>query len=271
MIQVGYYFGMYDAGRGSADSPVPPELKKLGITTRHSAIELFRKRVGDGRSESTFQGSINGDIRYVSVAIRAGQDLRQDRIAAIGSSYGKGAGAVWRVVRKYMDLSHLNGAATNRHWDRNSIAPRVLMRDQDAASDIEFVPTDSDEREFIERQISYRRGQKQFREKLRMRYGGKCLVTGCEVFAVVEAAHIRSYLGPKDDNAQNGLLLRSDIHVLFDLDRIGIHPDTLEVELHPSLKDDPHYASLAGTTLRCGKGKRPSRTALQHRYERFQD
>jgi hypothetical protein len=66
--------------------------------------------------------------------------------------------------------------------------------DQPKASDGEaYVPQDVDYRWLVERQIKERRGQQDFRNALRKRYGGRCLVTGCKVLAVLEAAHIKPY------------------------------------------------------------------------------
>lgn len=91
-----------------------------------------------------------------------------------------------------------------------------------------YIPQDGDWREVVERQIRERRGQQHFRDILRERYGDRCLVTGCEVLAVLEAAHIKPYQGEADNHPENGLLLRSDIHTLFDLDLIGIEPERLQ-------------------------------------------
>jgi len=131
-----------------------------------------------------------------------------------------------------------------------------------------YAPADGDEREEVERQIRERRGQQHFRDLLRERHGDKCLVTGYTVLAVLEAAHIKPYRGENDNHPENGLLLRSDIHTLFDLDLFGIEPESLQVELHPSLTGQ--YGYLAGKSLQCVPGGRPSRMALRLRYSKFQ-
>ncbi len=59
-----------------------------------------------------------------------------------------------------------------------------------------------------------------------VRYEHRCVVTGCTVIAVLEAAHIRPYRRPEDNDVKNGLLLRADIHTLFDLNLLGIEPGT---------------------------------------------
>ncbi len=131
-------------------------------------------------------------------------------------------------------------------------------------------PPEGDRRRLIERQIRERRGQQQFREALCKRYGSRCLVTGCEVLAVLEAAHIKPYRGEEDNHPGNGLLLRADIHTLFDLNLIGIEPEQLRLELHPDLAEDEVYVKLAGKALRCTRDRRPSADSLKRRYEEFQ-
>ncbi|MCP4107918.1 MAG: HNH endonuclease [Desulfobacteraceae bacterium] len=136
-------------------------------------------------------------------------------------------------------------------------------------NDASYIPQDVDRRETVERQIRERRGQQQFRDALRARYGDRCLVTGCDVLAVLEAAHIKPYRGKDDHHPENGLLLRSDIHTLFDLDLLGIEPDRMQIELHPNLADDEEYAKLGDKTLSCERDQHPSHEALRIRYEQF--
>lgn len=131
----------------------------------------------------------------------------------------------------------------------------------------EYSPQEDDRRQIVERQIRERRGQQHFRDALRERHGDRCLVTGCTVLAVLEAAHVKPYQGSNDNHPQNGMLLRADIHTLFDLDLLGIEPDQLRVELHPSLAKT--YGYLAGARLTCSPDCRPSQEALKLRYAQF--
>lgn len=147
-----------------------------------------------------------------------------------------------------------------------------VIADECATSQLpKFVLRDGDDRKRIARQICERRGQPNFRNELRKRYGDECLATGCKVLAVLEAAHIKPYQGEKDNHPENGLLLRADIHTLFDLDLLGIEPKSLRIELHPSLADSAAYKHLAGKTLRCSAKQRPSKDAMKLRYEQFKE
>jgi len=134
--------------------------------------------------------------------------------------------------------------------------------------DDNYIPSDKDERPKIFQAIFARRGQQKFRDSLREFYGDKCMITGCEILDVIEAAHINPYRGEKDNHLTNGLLLRSDIHTLFDLNLIGINPETLKVKLSKSLLDT-EYEKINNITLLIDRKKNPSIDALNIRWKLF--
>lgn len=131
-----------------------------------------------------------------------------------------------------------------------------------------YEPPTHDSRELVMQQIRARRGQKAFRQALRDRYGDRCLATGCELVDILEAAHISPYRGRGDQHPENGLLLRADLHTLFDLDLMGVEPETLILRFHPAAIS-AGYAAFDGCVLRC-TGVRPSRAALESRWAAFQ-
>jgi putative restriction endonuclease len=145
--------------------------------------------------------------------------------------------------------------------------PPVRLPAEDANQGGTYIPGDADRRRLVERQIKERRGQQDFRNALRKRYGDCCQVTGCKVLAVIEAAHIKPYQGEEDNHPENGLSLRSDIHTLFDLDLLGIEPSTLRIELHPDVARE--YKKYIDKTISCLHRWRPSKEALKLRYELF--
>jgi predicted restriction endonuclease len=113
------------------------------------------------------------------------------------------------------------------------------------------------------RAVIQRRGQPQFREELLAAYGGRCAITGCDAKEALEAAHIVPYKGKETNHVQNGLLLRADVHTLFDLGLIAIDTERWIVVLHPSLHGG-HYAALHGSEVRRPEDPqlRPSREAV---------
>jgi hypothetical protein len=127
-----------------------------------------------------------------------------------------------------------------------------------------------DEREKKLREIVARRGQPDFRNKLIAAYDGRCTVTNCDAVAALEAAHIVPYIGPQSNHVTNGLLLRADIHTVFDLDLIGIDPDSLTVSLAPAISSTV-YADLQGKKLHLPASPldHPNQEALVQRWKRF--
>ena len=124
-----------------------------------------------------------------------------------------------------------------------------------------------DERPIVFRQIRERRGQQQFRNALLKRYENQCMVTGSKLIDILEAAHINPYRGMNDNHVANGLLLRSDIHTLFDLNLLGIEPKTLTIHISSYALTD--YRQFDGILLICNNGKLPSLEALRIRWEIF--
>lgn len=92
--------------------------------------------------------------------------------------------------------------------------------------------SDSRERTYGIRTI--RPQQAQFKKDLVKAYKGKCAITGCDTPQVLEAAHIVPHRGRQTDVAQNGILLRADIHKLFDAGLLAIEPSgELSIHLAP--------------------------------------
>lgn len=89
--------------------------------------------------------------------------------------------------------------------------------------------TDSHDKEFADEimlaAIKTRRGQPYFRKKLLEHYNNSCIVTGCKIDGLLEAAHIVPHSKGGDYSKCNGLLLRSDIHNLYDLNLLSVDPD----------------------------------------------
>lgn len=124
-----------------------------------------------------------------------------------------------------------------------------------------------DAREKTLASIVRRRGQPEFRQTLLEVYGAKCAITGCDVQEALEAVHILPYRGPQTNHPSNGLLLRADIHILFDLGLISVDTKTMTILVASSLVGTS-YGELAGTRLRLPKVGTlcPSQEALdQHR------
>ncbi len=82
-----------------------------------------------------------------------------------------------------------------------------------------------------------RLGQGAFRLAVTDAYGRACAVTGEHSLPALDAAHIRPYSNNGTHEVSNGLLLRSDIHRLFDMGYVGVTSDYRFV-VSRALKDD---------------------------------
>jgi len=82
-----------------------------------------------------------------------------------------------------------------------------------------------------------RLGQGAFRVLVTDAYERSCAVTGEKTLPVLEAAHIKPYAQNGPHQISNGILLRSDLHKLFDLGYVTVTPD-LRVEVSPRLKSE---------------------------------
>jgi putative restriction endonuclease len=122
-----------------------------------------------------------------------------------------------------------------------------------------------------------RLGQGAFRVLVTDAYERRCAVTGEKTLPVLEAAHIKPYAENGPHRVSNGILLRSDLHKLFDLGYLTVTPD-LRLQVSPRLKADwkngREYYVHDGESLRfhpTDLASRPSPEFLRwHNESRFQ-
>lgn len=115
----------------------------------------------------------------------------------------------------------------------------------------------------------FRDGQKKLKNNLIQLYDGACCITGSSVEEVLIACHIEPHAVRGNNQSTNGLLMRADLHILFDTNLIGIEPDTLKVRVGNKLKRS-EYEYLDGIVLRGRKdGIKPDKEVLLERWEEF--
>ena len=113
---------------------------------------------------------------------------------------------------------------------------------------IDPLSDDQDERERVLAWIVRRKRQSEFRKQLLNAYGGRCAVTLFDVEPALQAAHISSYLGPKSQSVNNGLLLRADLHILFDNMLISVNPSDFHLAISKQL-ENTDYSAFANRQL----------------------
>jgi predicted restriction endonuclease len=94
-----------------------------------------------------------------------------------------------------------------------------------------------DELTKIQRLINERKNQSKFRSSILSLYNGQCAITKTAADKVLEAAHIIPHADSGINKNDNGILLRKDIHTLFDNYLIRINPYTMKIEVDSSVKD----------------------------------
>lgn len=111
------------------------------------------------------------------------------------------------------------------------------------------MPSTRDGRMWTERSVALREGQPEFRRQVIELYESRCAISSCETVDTLEAAHILPFKGKESNQPWNGILLRADLHLLFDKNLLTIDPATLRVRLNPRLKGT-EYSRFQGAPVR---------------------
>ncbi|MGH9523690.1 MAG: HNH endonuclease [Terriglobales bacterium] len=112
-----------------------------------------------------------------------------------------------------------------------------------------------------------RLGQGAFRVMVADSYERACAVTGSHILHILDAAHIRPYTQGGTHSPVNGLLLRQDVHTLFDRGYVTVTPDyRLEVSsrIKSEFNNGDDYYALQGREIHLPRIEqyRPSSEAL---------
>lgn len=123
------------------------------------------------------------------------------------------------------ETTEAQGAFAAQGFDELPEKSKQIMIDYDGA----------DERRVITAQQVRREQQARFRTELLSAYGNTCAISDTNVTTVLQAAHINPYRGRKSQIVQNGILLRADLHLLYDAYLISVDPDSRAVRLSDRL------------------------------------
>jgi len=152
----------------------------------------------------------------------------------------------WRaqiVSAKKYDLASGHGASV---W--NEVTERITMTQP------RTLVADLARREALGKPALYtpRLGQGEFRAIVADAYRRQCAITGERVFPTLEAAHIKPFSEVKMHDVRNGVLMRSDLHRLFDKGYVTIEPDlrfTVSARVRQEFKNGREYYTLDGRTV----------------------
>lgn len=118
--------------------------------------------------------------------------------------------------------------------------------------------------------IRVRRGTTALRNTL-LRMYRECAISGECPKDLLEVAYIAPYPAGDVHSPRNAILLRSDLHTLWDLNLIGVHPESLEIHLHDRLRGT-YCEQFAGKTLTAvvaAENARLDAAALRDRWSHF--
>lgn len=174
-----------------------------------------------------------------------------------------------RLVFKNGDrdrVDHVLWADPNKPYER--LEPVIQYLDDGTEGEIE--------RQTRFGRMSKRPEQTVFSASVRDAYNETCAVTGCATPEALEAAHIkvderdRGGEEPRvDDNSiENGILLRADIHALFDAGLISLSKDGKTVDVSERLSDET-YSFLKGKKVSPPMYSPPSRDNILSHRRRF--
>ena len=115
-----------------------------------------------------------------------------------------------------------------------------------------------------------RLGQGAFRVMVTDAYGRRCAMTNEKTLPVLEAAHIKPYSEDGPHQLSNGLLLRRDLHTLFDLGYVTVDPSDRRIVVSGRIREEfengREYYALHGRPLAVPRdvGAVPAREFLEY-------
>jgi len=190
---------------------------------------------------------------YITDGDKAFRQVPDESLERIEADFG--------TVERFFRHRLLNTEVGGPVLDMSGII-RLSEREQSQLQS--FDPTSTkDGREKIVESITRRRGKPQLRQTLLAAYDYTCAITGCNALEALEAAYVIPFRGKYTHHASNALLLRADVHTLFDLGRIAVDTRTMTVIIHDELLESS-YRLLADRPLHYPKDEtqRPNTEAL---------
>jgi len=137
-------------------------------------------------------------------------------------------------------------------WEKVRVrlqARQFYAREDSSVDQSVFAITDERYRETM---LKVRLGQGAFRIMVTSAYANACAITGDHTLPVLEAAHIKPFSLSGPHAVANGILMRSDLHKLFDDGYMTITPD-YRVEVSPSIREEfnngKEYYAMHGRNL----------------------
>jgi len=208
---------------GWASLPMSRAWEFFGLDNGCASLGQMRQRIGK------YRGRLDGGRGDPEIGCIMLRDVRFfDPEEAMAAPPGWSGNIV--QGRSY-DLASAEGSYIE------DVLQRLLWRRLGAEAEIEN-PTVVGEVFGPPRLAPTRMGQAAFKALVQEAYGRRCAVTGDKIVPVLQAAHIRPVTESGENRVDNGLLLRSDVHTLFDRGYLGVHPYTRQLMVSPRLRSE---------------------------------
>ena len=195
----------------------------VSLQDMRARIVRYRRTSSDVRSDFTIGCRILTQPFFLDEAdwIPVPPSWSKNTVTFKTYSTGEADGAaLWAAVQDRLARSPDRGAAAERYGEPTLIRPRL--------------------------------GQGAFRVLVTDAYHRRCAITGERTLPALEAAHIRPYADGGGHEARNGLLLRRDIHSLFDAGYVTVTPSR-HFEVSRRIKEEfdngRHYYELHGLPI----------------------
>lgn len=213
----------------------------LKVPSHGHNVELLEAWLGEA---ATFDEDYSESVRGVKSRLQSGINTPRSGYRFIDD-------AEWSIVcERFLEL--MSRAIKAHTTDDEAGHPRVEARDDDGGT--------------VMTRRKARRNQSRFRLNLMELYDSACAISGEWVVEVLEAAHIVSHSETGLNHTGNGLLLRSDLHRLFDSSLIAVDPKSLNIVVSPLLAET-EYQRLSGKKLRSRiDGSGPDPEYLERRW-----
>jgi len=145
-----------------------------------------------------------------------------------------------RFAEKYI-LSSLDIASVREILESSSFQPLESIAETKTVP-VHYAPITIRTRKFVE--ITSRPNQAKFRKVLLTNFNGKCLISGETVNDVLIACHIHEVKDGGSDHSDNGVVLRADLHILFDKNKLRISQDG-DIVFSPDVDQGSAYHRLS--------------------------
>jgi hypothetical protein len=214
------------------DAQLDPSIWKVGI--RHRAG--FDIEFESAEELVAFQSSDQAGLKGGGTIVRV---FGQAQVLAPGFNLEAELQSAFDIFKPLMN--QLAPSGVDGHFVQGQ-----YQLDKEISEIPQFNPEDdTDAKSYVLKKLAQRLGQQAFRQKLLEAYGGRCAVTGTSEVSSLQAAHIVPYNGKKTNHVSNGILLRADIHNLFDMGLLYIEPASGFIVVSPRVRC-PTYRALHG-------------------------